>query len=361
MVLPGRDMPWKEFFRSLGREYTHDRVSDTAGSLTFFAVLAIFPFLLFLVSLASLVIDPAEAEALIEEVGRVAPPAVTSILGERIRALGGDRNLGLLTFSAVGAVWAASGGIDALTRALNIAYGVEESRPWWKARALAIVMTLVTTVIAVVSMLLAIALPPVAEAIGGPLGAALLWLRLPAAGLLMMFLWALLYWALPDVEQKFRLISPGSVVGVLVWLLASWAFSWYVRSFGNYEATYGALGGVIVLLLWMWISSQVVLLGAEINVLLEQRSPEGTKTGTRVARDAGTDAARSGHSAISPRPRRDPLPVRRATRPTARRRARSADGEPRGARSEGAGWWTVAGALALGALIRLIRARPVRT
>src|SRR5206468_12038746 len=128
--------------------------------------------------------------------------------------------------------------------------------------------TLVAGGLALVAAMLAVAVPAVAHAIGGPIGAAIDWLRLPVAGLLMMVLWAALYHFLPNVHPKFQVVTPGSVIGVAVWLLASWGFSLYVRNFGKYDATYGTLGAVIVLLTWMYLSSQVVLVGAEINKLL---------------------------------------------------------------------------------------------
>ena len=116
------------------------------------------------------------------------------------------------------------------------------------------------------------AAPALIHYLGGPLTAVVRWLRIPVAGTLMLFLWAAIYWVLPDVERRFRFITPGSVVGVPVWLLASWGFSEYVIHFPKTQAVYGALGGVMVLLLWMWISAQVLLVGAEINAVIEHSS-----------------------------------------------------------------------------------------
>ena len=279
--LPGLGMSWKEFFTALKQEWSKDRVSDVAGMVTFHGILALFPFVLFLVTLAGLLIDPARETELIEQLSKIAPGPVTQILGERVRSLVETRSTGLLTVSIAIALWSASGGMSALMRALNTTYGVEETRKWWKTRPLALGMTFFAAGLALAAALIAIAAPPLAKAVGGPLGEALLWGRLPVAGLLMMFLWACLYYFLPDVEQQFRFITPGSVVGVLLWLIASWGFSLYVANFGRYEVTYGALGGVVVMLIWMWISSQVMLLGAEINAVLEHRSPEGKDAGAR--------------------------------------------------------------------------------
>lgn len=275
-MVPGRDVSWKAFLLALKDEWRRDNVGDVAGALTFFAILAIFPFLLFLVALASVVIDPLSAERLVEQLGEVAPAQVTQLLGGFILRLGAQQQTGLLTVGALGAVWAASGGIVSLMRALNTAYGVRETRPFWKVRLIAIAMTVMTAAFAVAAALVAVAVPPLAAKFGGPVAEVVRWVRLPIAAFLMTAVWALLYSVLPNRRLRFRLLTPGSVVGVVIWLVASWGFSVYVANFGKYEATYGALGGVVVLLFWMWISSQVVLLGAEINALVEQ-SPMPTE------------------------------------------------------------------------------------
>jgi membrane protein len=285
--LPGKGMSWKRFLKDLAGEISADNVTDLAAAVTYYGILALFPFLLFIVALASVIIQPADAERLVEQLATVAPPAVTEILGARLKQLGEQENVTLLGFGAVAAIWAASGGVNALVGALNRTYDVKEGRPWWKVRALAILMTLVSGALALVAALVAIATAPLADLVGGPLGVAIGWLRLPVAGLVMMFLWALIYYVLPDVEQRFRFITPGSVVGVVLWVAASWGFSKYVTSFGSYDKTYGSLGGVIVLVLWMWISSLVLLVGAEMNALVEHRSPEGKRQGAKRKSDTG--------------------------------------------------------------------------
>ncbi|HEY8205918.1 MAG TPA: YhjD/YihY/BrkB family envelope integrity protein [Myxococcaceae bacterium] len=281
MRFPGHGLTWKEFFSALKHEWKTDRVTDVAGMVTFQGLLSVFPFVLFLVTLGGLLIDPADEAKLIDELSRIAPGAVTQILGDRVRSIAQNSSTGLLTVSILLAIWSASGGMAALMRALNTIYGVTESRKWWKTRGIALAMTLFAAVLALVAALIAVATPPIANSIGGPIGTALLWLRLPVAGLLMLFLWACLYYFLPDVEQRFRFITPGSAVGVALWVLASWGFSVYVANFGRYEVVYGALGGVVVMLLWMWISAQVLLLGSEINAVLEHRSPDGKEAGAR--------------------------------------------------------------------------------
>jgi membrane protein len=321
MRLPGKGMSWKELLVGLKGEISRDKVTDLAASVTFYGILSLFPFLLTLVAIASVVITPEVAERIVAQLGEVAPGPATQILSERIRQLGGQQNLALLGFGAVAALWSASGGVMALVTALNRCYDVTDQRPWWKVRAIAIAMTLVASVLALLAALVGVATAPLASWIGGPIGTAIGWLRLPVAGLVMMFLWALLYQVLPDVEQRFRLLTPGSVAGVVLWVIASWGFSTYVSHFGSYDRTYGSLGGVIVLLLWMWISALAVLLGAEINAFIEQRSPEGKRQGAKRRRDAGLAPV------AQAAPAGEPVPV---TAPAASPRGTSWRGPVRG-------------------------------
>jgi membrane protein len=282
-------MSWKEFLVGLKDEIGQDGITDLAATVTYYGILSLFPFLLMLVAIASVVITPETAQGLVRQLGQVAPGPATQILGDRIRQLGGQQNVALLGFGAVAALWSASGGTSALITALNRCYDVKEQRPWWKVKLIAMGMTVVSGVLALLAALVAVATAPLADVVGGPLGMAISWLRLPVAGLAMMFLWALLYYVLPDVEQSFRFITPGSVLGVVLWVIASWGFSEYVSNFGSYDRTYGSLGGVIVLLLWMWLSSLVLLVGAEINALIEHRSPEGKRQGAKLRGDTGVE------------------------------------------------------------------------
>jgi membrane protein len=289
MRLPGAGMGWREFFVGLKDEVSNDGVTDLAATVTYYGILSLFPFILMLVAIGSVVITPETADGIVQQLGRVAPGPATQILGERIQELGGQQNVALLGFGALAALWSASGGTSALITALNRCYDVKEQRPWWKVRLIAILMTIVSGALGLIAALVAVATAPLADWLGGPLGMAIGWLRLPVAGLVMMFLWALLYYVLPDVQQSFRFITPGSVLGVVLWVLASWGFSRYVSSFGSYDKTYGSLGGVIVLLLWMWISSLVLLIGAETNALIEHRSPEGKRQGAKLRSDTGLE------------------------------------------------------------------------
>jgi membrane protein len=272
---PDRAAKWKGFLGSLRREWKRNKLSDAAAALTFYGVLSFFPFLLFIVSLAGLVIPPAQVQALLGELGREVPQAFSRIPSAQLAELTSGPSKGMLTFSAVASVWSAAAGVVNLMKALNTAYGVTEGRPRWKVYGIALGMMLAGAVLALLAGLVAVAAPALASRLGQPWAALAGWLRLPLAALLMMILWGVLYAILPDARQKFRSILPGSVVAVLVWLAASLGFSSYVSRFSTFGITYGALGGIVVLLLWMWISSLALMLGAEINaVLARQRSEE---------------------------------------------------------------------------------------
>jgi membrane protein len=305
MRWPGKGMGWKEFFVGLKNEWNGDALSDVAGNVTYQGILAFFPFLLFLVALGGLFINPQNAQQLIQSLGRVAPAAVTQILADRLKSIQESNHVSVLTTSAVFAFWSASGGVTALMRALNTVYGVKEGRPFWKVRGIAVIATAFAVVTSLLAALAAIAAPAVAHFVGGPAGTLILWLRLPVAALLVTFLWAVLFYILPDVEQDFRFITPGSIVGVVIWLLASVGFSVYVNNFGKYEATYGALAGVVVLLLWIWISAQAFLLGAEINAVIEHKSPGGKKVGAKSLADKGADGTKTekAHSHVKAHPK----------------------------------------------------------
>jgi membrane protein len=319
-------MSWKEFFKALGKEWKADKAQDFSAAVTYYGLLAVFPFLLFIVALLGVAIDPKQADQVIQQLSTMAPAAVTQIVGDRLRAITQNQSGGLLTIGAVGALWTASGGVSALGRALNAVYGVDEGRSYFKVQAISLGMTIFAAILSIIAGAVMIAAGPVADAIGGPAGTLILWLRFPVAGLLVMFLWAVLYYVLPDVEQTFKFITPGSVIGVVLWLLASFGFSLYVSHFGSYEKTYGTLGAVIIFVVWMYLSALVIVLGAEINAVIEHRSPEGKRVGAKSMADTGPDAASKTEKAereeAQPPPRPAPVVIERPVVRTERRSRR---------------------------------------
>ena len=250
MKLPGHGISWKDFFIAAVKGWNEHQISTNASAIAFSGLLALFPFLIFVVSLAGLMIRPDQVEEIVRQLESVAPPEVTVIVTQEIRRIAGG-HAGLLTLGFVGSIWAASGGTVSAMNALNDTYGVREGRPFWKARGIAILTTLLVAALSLFAILVFVAAEPVARAVGEPLGSLLLWLRWPVSGLTMMLVLALLYYVLPDVEQSFKFLTPGSIFAMVVWLISSWGFTEYVTHFNNYTATYGTLGGVAVLLIWM--------------------------------------------------------------------------------------------------------------
>jgi membrane protein len=275
------DLSAKGWFATLKRtvkEFKEDNLTDWAAALTYYGVLAIFPALLALVSILGLVGDSA-TQPLIDNVGKVAPGPAKDIVTSAIQNLQKSQGAaGVLFIVGVGgAIWSASGYVAAFMRASNAIYDVEEGRPIWKT-----LPTRVLTTIVLLLMLAAVAVGvtltgPLADQVGKVLGigstATTVWdfAKWPVILLVVITMFAILYWAAPNVKHpKFRWISPGSVVGVLLWIVASLAFAFYVANFASYNKTYGALGGVIVFLVWLWISNIAILLGAEFNAELER-------------------------------------------------------------------------------------------
>jgi membrane protein len=269
-MIPGsvRELKWRGFARALSREWKRNKLTDAAAALTFYGILALFPFILFIVAAASLIIRPDQVHALGAALARDAPPALAPIVLARLAELTSQPRVGVLTFSALAAVWSSTTGIASLVTALNSAYGVSERRPWWKIYTMAFAVMLGAALLALLAAVVAIVVPIAAKQLGSSWQPLVGWLRLPIATFLMMIVWAIIYYVLPDVTQSIRLIMPGSVVGVLVWLGATLGFSFYVSHFGNFGITYGALGGIVILLVWMWFSSLALMLGAEINAVL---------------------------------------------------------------------------------------------
>lgn len=276
MVLPGRDIPWKDFLLRLRDEVKDDNLNAVAGSVTFAAMLSLFPFLIFLVALAGILIDPAQIQSLVDQLKPLAPPEGVALVENYLTNLTRASSGGLLTVGALGALWSAGRGVKSFIHALNVTYGCPEVRPGWKIQLLATATVLTSAVGLVILVAVVVALPALTAWLNLPPAFNILaWLRLPLAGLLLLLVWAAYDRILPARKRPYRPFTFGNLLGVGLWLLVSWGFSVYVQNFGNYNATYGAIGGVIVLLLWMNLSVQVFLIAAEVNGLLDEVGRKG--------------------------------------------------------------------------------------
>jgi YihY family inner membrane protein len=257
--LPGGS--WWAAVKRTVREFQVDNLSDRAGALTYYSVLSIFPALLVLISLVDLA-GSGTIQTLLDNLGQVVPGSVNQILATAIENLQQTR--------------LASRYIAAFMRASNAIYDVPEGRPVWKTLPIRIGVTVVVMVLLAVSAVAVVATGGLAARIGRLLGvgstAVMVWdiAKWPVLLLIVGFLFALLYWASPNARQPFRWITPGGILAVVVWVVASAAFALYVANFGSYNKTYGSLASVIIFLVWLWLSNTAILLGAELNAELER-------------------------------------------------------------------------------------------
>jgi len=276
---------WVQIVKRAWREAKSDQVPLLAAGVAFYSFLALFPAMIAAVLLYGLVRDPADVQKQVDELSATLPSDAASLLTTQLEAITStsSRSLGLgLLVSLALALWSASGGVGNILSAINVAYDEEETRGFVKRKGLSLLLALA----AIVFVVVAISLVAVAPALldnqvdAGPLRwglEAVRWLGLVAA---MSFALAVLYRVAPDRDDpEFKWVSIGAVVATVVWLVASLGFSLYVDNFGSYNKTYGAMAGVVVLLLWLWLTMYVVLLGAEINAEAEQQTVKDTTVG----------------------------------------------------------------------------------
>ena len=275
-----------ELLKRTFKEFSNDDMTTYASALAYRAIFSLFPFLLFLISLLGLLDLQEFFTWLREQVSLVLPPDALSLVNPVIDEMQ-EKKGGFLSFGILVALWSASIGVRSLMNAMNRAYDVEEGRPTWKLILLSVVYTIGLALILLATAALMIVGPQVIEWLADQVGLKDIvvtlwtWLRWPVVVVLMMLVLAVIYYVTPDVEQEFRFITPGSVLAVIVWIAASIAFGLYVQNFGNYDATYGSIGAVIVLLLYFYISAAVLLFGAEMNAVIEHASAEGKSEGDK--------------------------------------------------------------------------------
>ncbi|WP_425955390.1 YihY/virulence factor BrkB family protein [Xylanimonas sp. McL0601] len=271
---------WKYVLRTTVREFTRDQCFDEAAALTYYAILAAAPALLAVVSLLGLF---GNAESMVNDVvkslGDVLPQETTQMISTLTKnAAGAGGRAGVaLVIGVVLAVWSASGYVGAFGRTMNRIYGIDEGRPIWKLRPILLLVTLLVLLVAVAMIVALVMSGSLARAVGDVIGlgdvALTVWgiVKWPVVLLLVIVLVAVLFHATPNVQHsRFRWISVGSVVAIVVWGLASLGFGFYVQRFASYNATYGSLAGIIVFLLWVWITNLALLFGAELDAELER-------------------------------------------------------------------------------------------
>ena len=282
-------LSWRELTKRTFQEVLADNCLGLAAQLAYYFFLALFPALLFVVALISFVPVEGLLDSITAMLARVAPYEMLALIQDQILKIAQNKDGGLLTLGMIGTLWSTSSGVTAIIDTLNQAYDIQESRPWWKVRLIALGLTVALAVFIVVSFALVLAGPTAAEkiAVWAHMGPVFTWswkiLQWPVVFSLVALAVAMIYYFAPDAEQEWMWITPGSVFATVLWLLISLGFKFYVTNFGSYNATYGAIGGVMVTLLWFYVSSLAILVGAELNAEIEHASPYGKDPGEKVA------------------------------------------------------------------------------
>ncbi|KAB2909176.1 MAG: YihY/virulence factor BrkB family protein [Kofleriaceae bacterium] len=283
-------MQARALFRELWREWEADRLTDVAAMMTYYAIFAMFPMLVFVVTIA-LIVVPAEWIGVgVDMMVATVPAEVGTLLRDQVGRMQSAAGAGFAIGSALLALWGASRGAAALIVALDDVFEKKETRSWWRRQATAIATTLAVALLLVAAMALLTLGPAaghaVADRVGWGSGFELVWgvSRWLLAAFLVMLTWAILYKWLPDTDAPFRIFTPGAIVGVILWFLVTQGFGFYLDRFASYEKTYGSIASVIVFLFWIWLSNLALLIGAEINDVLAELRKHDSPAAAKLAR-----------------------------------------------------------------------------
>lgn len=278
-----RNISWWELGKRVWTEANNDRLFGRAAELSYYFLLALFPLLIFMTSAIGLVVgsDMGTRQQLFSYLARIMPPSAFQLVNATMIEVSQSSGGGKLSFGLLAALWAASNGMSAITDSLNATYDIEEERPWWKQRLVAIILTVTLSILIVSALLLVVAGGHIAEGIANAYGFgpafAIAWkiVQWPIALAFMILAFALIYFFAPDLrDQKWTWLTPGAAIGVALWVLVSLGFRVYLSFFDSYSATYGSLGAVIILMLWLYFTGAAVLIGGEINSEIENAAAE---------------------------------------------------------------------------------------
>jgi membrane protein len=289
-------LSWFQLAKRVWNEIQEDNVFGRAAELSYYFLLALFPFLIFLTSVIGLVLGSGTGtrHMLFNYLARIMPPSAFQLIDATMYEVSAASSGGKLSFGLLAALWAASNGLTAITGSLNMAYDLKESRPWWKQRLVSIGLTMALSVLIIGALVLVIAGGKIAEWLAVKYGFGpvfpMAWkiVQWPAVFAAMILAFALIYYFAPDFrEQAWQWLTPGAAIGVSLWLLVSLGFRVYLHFFDSYSATYGSLGAVIVLMLWLYFTGAAVLIGGEINSEIEnaaaqQGEPEAKEKGEKA-------------------------------------------------------------------------------
>jgi membrane protein len=289
-------LTWMKLAKRVWTQINEDDIWGRAAQLSYFFLLALFPLLLFLTALLGYFAEAGtklRAELLVY-LGQVMPGSAVGLVHDFIENISQNKSGGKLSFGILAALWAASNGMGAISESLNIAYNVKETRPWWKARLTAILLTIALSILIISALVLVLYGGDIGEKIANNFGLSsaftIAWkiLQWPIALIFVLFGFSLIYYLAPDLhDQDWKWVTPGSVIGVALWLLVSFGFRAYLHFFDSYSATYGSLGAVIIMMLWFYLTGVAILIGGEINSEIENAAAEA---GAADAKERGEKA-----------------------------------------------------------------------
>jgi membrane protein len=289
-----RKTGWGATIKRTVTEFSEDNLTDWAAALTYYGLLALFPALIALVSIIGLVGDPQSTTRTVTDiVTNIGPQSAADTFSGPIEHITQNRSTAgvALVLGLLVALWSASGYVGAFMRASNVIYETPEGRPFWKLRPLQIAVTLAMIILLAIVLLGLVLTGPIVDAVAGPIGlsdtAVTIWniAKWPVLMAVFVLMLSILYYASPNVKQRgFKWVTPGSLVALVVWIVASAAFGLYVANFGSYDKTYGTLAGLVVLLIWLWITNLAILFGHQLNAERE-RSAEISEGVPRAERE----------------------------------------------------------------------------
>ena len=278
--------------KRLGKEIQKDHLAAFAGNLTYKGLFALFPFFVFLLSLLWLFGAPDLLRDLIDRASGVLPQEAVVFLEDQLLGIASTKAQGAFTVGAVVsllfALWGVSGAFRSVMEAMNVMYEIEEDRPFWKQLLISIFLSLGVAALLLCALVLVVFGPEIGSAVADSVGLGFIFqitwtiVQWPVLIFLVVFAFALVYYYAPDAEQRFRWISPGSIVAVLMWLLFSLAFAVYVERSGSFNATYGSLAGIAILMLYIYYSAFIMLVGAQLNQVIEEHIPGGKDEGEKT-------------------------------------------------------------------------------
>lgn len=318
LVIP---LPLPELAKRTWKEIIADDVVGLAAQLSYYFFLALFPAILFVLALASFFPLSNVTDNISASLGPFVSPQVIDLITQQMQRLANNQDGGLLTLGVLGALWSSSAALVSIVGALNRAYDIEEGRPWWKVRLIAIGLTLGAALFVLIALSLVLLGPTIATSLGEATGWGApfewMWLVLqwPLVFALVATAIGLVYYFGPDADQDWAWITPGAVLATVLWLVISLLFKLYIANFTDYEGSYGTVGGVIVLLLWFYVSSIAILAGAEFNAEIEHASPYGKAPGQKNAHGKLMIGARAAREFAKRPPEVKLLPPHRETPP----------------------------------------------